>query len=498
MPKVAVAAPSQHAAEAGTSVADLGGNAVDAALAAVLVAMVTEPGVCALGAGGYVTIWGPDDDPITIDGYMEMPGRGAAAERFGQGGRTVTFPYGGDLTTIVGHGSVATPGGLKAIASASNRFGVASWHELFEPAIDHVVRGFPLPEACAYYLQTAFDPIYSLDPTGAKALSGPNGILQAGDIVHIDHLADSLRIIASEGADMFYVGDIAAIIADDMEASGGLITRADLEHFVAIDRRPLMSPVADWVVATNPGPAIGGAAVTAMLALIGDDPDLLLRAQQAVLGYRHNHLDEATDRTEPIDRLIELANTGDWRKLLTSPSTVHVSAVDDNGFGCSVTMSAGYGSGIMPPGTGIWMNNSLGEIELNRQGFHNLKVGSRLVSNMAPTVARSEDAVLAIGSPGADRITTAIVQVLIHHFLEGVPLVESIERPRAHVSIVGDVRAIVRHEPGYDLGTSTLPTVPFDAPHMYFGGVAGAEWSRSSGFTVGADGRRSGGTSTSS
>ncbi len=498
MPKVAVAAPSQPAAEAGTSLALLGGNAVDAALAAVLVAMVTEPGVCALGAGGYVTIWGPDDDPITIDGYMEMPGRGAAPDRFGQGGRTVTFPYGGDLTTIVGHGSVATPGGLKAIASASNRFGVASWHDLFEPAIAHVVRGFPLPEACAYYLQTSFDPIYSHDPVGARALSGPNGVLQAGDIVHIDHLADSLQIIASEGADMFYVGDIAAIIADDMEASGGLITRADLEHFVAIDRRPLMSPVADWVVATNPGPAIGGAAVTAMLALIGDDPDVLLRAQQAVLGYRHSHLDQARDRTGPIDQLIELANTGDWRKLLTAPSTVHVSAVDDDGFGCSVTMSAGYGSGIMPPGTGIWMNNSLGEIELNRPGFHNLKVGSRLVSNMAPTVARSEDGILAIGSPGADRITTAIVQVLVHHFLENVPLVESIDRPRAHVSIGDDHQPTVRHEPGYDLGTNALPTIPFDAPHMYFGGVAGAEWSRSAGFAVGADGRRSGGTSTSS
>lgn len=497
MPKVAVAAPSQHAADAGTALGALGGNAVDAALAAVLVAMVTEPGVCALGAGGYVTIWGPDDDPVTIDGYMEMPGRGAAPERFGKGGRTVTFAYGGELTTTVGHGSVATPGGLKAIASASNRFGVASWHDLFEPAIEHVVNGFPLPEACAYYLQTAFGPIYSHDPVGARALSGPNGVLQAGDIVHIDYLADSLRLIATEGADMFYVGDLAAIIADDMAESGGLITRADLEHFVAIDRRPLMSPIADWVVATNPAPAIGGAAVTAMLALIGENPDLLLHAQEAVLGYRRAHLDEAPDRFGPIDQLIELANTGDWRKVLTAPSTVHVSAVDDQGFGCAVTMSAGYGSGIMPPGTGIWMNNSLGEIELNRQGFHNLKVGSRLVSNMAPTVARSKDAVLAIGSPGADRITTAIVQVLVHHFLEGVPFVESIARPRAHVSFSDDGQAIVRHEPGYDLGACTLPAVPFDQRHMYFGGVGGAEWSSSGGFSVGADDRRSGGTATS-
>ncbi|MBK5268555.1 MAG: gamma-glutamyltransferase [Acidimicrobiia bacterium] len=497
MPNVAVAAPSQHAADAGTAIAAMGGNAVDAALASLLVAMVTEPGVCALGAGGYVTIWGPDDDPITIDGYMEMPGRGAPADRFGQGGRTVTFEYGGELTTIVGHGSVATPGGLKAIASASNRFGVASWHDLFEPAIDNVVRGFPLPEACAYYLQTSFEPIFAFDPVGARALSGPDGVLKAGDIVHIDHLAESLRFIAREGADAFYVGDIAAVIADDMEASGGLITRADLEHFVAIDRRPLMSPVADWVVATNPAPAIGGAAVTAMLALIGDDSGELLRAQQAVLGFRRQHLDSAIDRGDAINDLIELANEGDWRKLLTAPSTVHVSAVDDTGFGCAVTMSAGYGSGVMPPGTGIWMNNSLGEIELNRSGFHNLKVGSRLVSNMAPTVARSVDGVLAIGSPGADRITTAIVQVLVHHLLESVPLAEAIDRARAHVVVAEDGQATVSFEPGYELGDSRLPTRPFSSPHMFFGGVGAAEWHPGGGFTVAADGRRSGGTSTS-
>jgi gamma-glutamyltranspeptidase/glutathione hydrolase len=160
-------------------------------------------------------------------------------------------------------------------------------------------------------------------------------------------------------------------------------------------------------------------------------------------------------------------------------------------------MSAGYGSGIMPPGTGIWMNNSLGEIELNRSGFHNLKVGSRLVSNMAPTVARSVDGVLAIGSPGADRITTAIVQVLVHHLLEGVPLAEAIDRARAHVVVAEDGQATVSFEPGYDLGDSRLPTRPFSSAHMFFGGVGAAEWHPGGGFTVAADSRRSGGTSTS-
>lgn len=494
MSRVAIAAPSQISADAGAAIADLGGNAVDAALAAVLVSMVTEPGVCALGGGGYVTIWGPNSDPITIDGYMEMPGRNVAPERLGGGSRTVTFPYGGDLTTTVGHGSVATPGGLKAIGSAANRFGVAAWHDLFGPAIEHVTNGFPLPDACAYYLKTSYDPIFSHDPVGAAALSQGGDVLQAGDTVHIAELADSLSFIADEGADAFYLGDIAALIAADMDRNGGIVTRSDLEHYVAIDRRPLISTVADWVIATNPAPAIGGAAVTAMLSLIGDDPAELINAQRAVLGYRAAHVDPAIDRGPVIEQLIELANMGDWRKLLTAPSTVHISAVDSDGLACSVTMSSGYGSGVIPDGTGIWMNNSLGEIELNPAGYHKLPAGERLISNMAPTVGRSEDAVLAVGSPGADRITSAIVQVLVHHLLDGMALPDAIDAPRAHVIVSDDAPGTVAFEPGFELTSTDLVERRFDDLNMFFGGAAAAEWSTSSGFSVAADPRRSGGT----
>ena len=494
MPKVAIAAPSQLAAEAGRSVSEMGGNAVDAALSAALVAMVTEPGVCALGAGGYVTIWGPNDDPITIDGYMEMPGRGAARERFGGGGREANFFYGSDLTTIVGHGSVATPGGLKAISSASNRFGIASWHDLFGPAVDIVRRGFPLPDACAFYLQSSFGPIFSHDPVGSAALSADGVVLKAGDSVQIEYLADTLQHIADDGADTLYVGDLSAIVANDMEANGGLVTRADLEHYVAIDRRPLLSTVGDWVVATNPPPAIGGAAVAAMLALIDDDPSKLVAAQEAVLGFRRNYLDEADDRDGVITLLVELANAGDWRRLLTAPSTVHISVVDDAGLGCAITMSAGYGSGVMPPKTGMWMNNSLGEIELNRRGYHAIPVGERLISNMAPSVGRSTSGVIAIGSPGADRITTAITQVLVHHLLGGMGLQESIDRPRVHVSIDEGGRPTAGHEPGADLSDVSMDTDPFDGPHMYFGGVGAAQHLERGGLSAAADSRRAGGT----
>ena len=117
-----------------------------------------------------------------------------------------------------------------------------------------------------------------------------------------------------------------------------------------------------------------------------------------------------------------------------SSSTVHVSVVDERGMACAITASAGYGSGATIPGTGILLNNCLGEPELNRRGVHALTPGTRLGSNMAPAVGRRADgAVLAIGSPGADRITTALLQVLGGYALGGLDLQAAVDEPRLHV-----------------------------------------------------------------
>jgi len=93
---VAVASSTKPAADAGAEVTHEGGNAVDAAIAAAWAGAIAEPGICAPGCGGFVTIWSPDDDPVTIDGYIEMPGRGLPPERFGKGTREVHLDYGGE------------------------------------------------------------------------------------------------------------------------------------------------------------------------------------------------------------------------------------------------------------------------------------------------------------------------------------------------------------------------------------------------------------------
>jgi gamma-glutamyltranspeptidase/glutathione hydrolase len=154
---------------------------------------------------------------------------------------------------------------------------------------------------------------------------------------------------------------------------------------------------------------------------------------------------------------------------LRSPSTISVAAADDRGGVVAASFSAGYGSGIIPAGTGMLMNNALGELELTDGGG---VAGERMASNMAPTVARHGGDAVGIGSPGADRITTAVATTLLR-LASGDTLQQAVDFPRLHPEF-GEFGIRVAAEPGQDLSSIEFPVRQFDGPHMYFGGVNGA------------------------
>jgi len=504
MQGVAVASSTKLAADAGAIIADAGGNAVDAAVAAALVSITTEPAICALGAGGFLTIWPPAGDPVTIDGYIEMPGRGLSPERFGGGRRDVRIDFGGGVDLTVGHGSVGTPGGLAALSLASRKYGRLPWAEVVEPAYQDVKNGFALSVASHAYLEFAGQKVFGWNEPSQRVLHHADGTLRRpGETIWIEELAHTLRRIADYGADELYVGETARLIAADMEANGGVLTLEDLATYQPIVRRPLVTGVDKWQVATNPPPALGGSTLTAMLLLMQNQPvdrwgapevAWLARVQEGVLDYRLANLDLSDDLERDLERLLDEARMGELKRWVSSPSTVHTSVVDSDGLACSVTMSAGYGSGVMPPGTGAWMNNCLGEIELNRRGFHAWAPGTRLPSNMAPTVARHEDgSVISIGSPGADRITTAILQVLVNHLHLGMTLAEATGHPRLHVETLGGEK-VAAYEPGLLVDDLQIPVRQFDGLSMYFGGAGAAKLNADGTFEVAADPRRGGGT----
>jgi len=502
MTAVAVASSSKLSADAGAAVAEQGGNAVDAAVAACLVAMTTEPGVCALGAGGYVTVWSPGETPVTIDGYAAVPGLGLPDPRAGEAAWEVELTYGGGVKTVVGYGSVGVPGGLAAMGRAAERFGKLPWSEVVEPARSTAVGGFPLPSACHHYLQTSAELVYGWDPNSREAFfDSEDRLIEPGQMMRLPHLADTLTRIARHGVADFYTGELGHAIADYIHDHGGALNRKDMAEYRAVERPSLEVPLDEWRIGTNPAPAVGGATLGAMLLLMRslrqDRWDAaavkrLVDVQHAVTRFRHDRLDQSEDMARDVQELLQMA-TADMLSA-TSGSTVHTSVVDSGGMGCSITMSSGYGSGAVPPGTGIWLNNCLGELELNRGGFGRMPLGGRLISNMAPTVARSDDGrVLATGSPGADRITTAILQVLLNYMHLGMTLEQAVAHPRAHVEI-GPEGYRVAYEAGLPMTDVALPVRRFDGLSMFFGGAGAAEWDRQRGFTVAGDPRRQAGT----
>jgi len=501
--KVAVATTSQLAADGASEVAQLGGNAVDCALAAALFTMNTEPGVCALGGSAFITIWAPDSDPVTIDGNVAVPGKGLPDAERGHAADSVTLDYGGGITTLVGPGSVAVPGSLAAIERAWQLFGNAEWKDLFGPVIAATRDGFPLPTSCHYYLGYSGEPIFDRSEDGYRALHSADGALRdAGSLIVVPHLADTLTAIADEGARLFYEGELGQRISAHVRDGGGGLTMQDLQSFNAVERPSLTVGIGDWTIASNPPPAIGGAMLSAMLLACRDLPherwskaalSQLIQVQRATLDFRRRHLDLADDVGPEAARLLESARDGKLLSRWASASTVHTSAVDENGIACAVTASSGYGSGEMPADTGLWLNNCLGELELNRRGLDAGPPGNRLPSNMAPSIARRKGRVLAAGSPGADRITTALHQFLVNMLQLDMSLKAAIAHPRLHIDTSGEADRLMA-EPGLDLPEVDLPVTVMPSLNMYFGGIGATLADRKSGFQVASDPRREGGT----
>ena len=486
--EVAIAAPNEAAADGGAAIARAGGNAVDAALAAALVTMVNEVGIVSLSSGGFVTVQPAGVGPAyTVDGWVDMPGRGTAAAAAGAGTWDVSTAYGGGVDVTIGPGSVAAHGSVAAFEETHRRDGRLPWRELLAPAIDVARGGFRLGSASRYYLAHVHESIFGWDAASHAALHDDDGSVTTGLVVLPD-LVRSLELIATDGAAALHTGELARLISEDVVGRGGLLGASDLAAYSPVVRPCLVTRVGGWTLATAPPPSLGGVCVAAMLRLLDDRPhgpwtseDVahLVRVQRAVLGHRLDVLDHTDDLVRDAAAFLDLVDR-DHVGALESGSTAHVSTTDSDGRACSVTVSSGYGAGMIAAGTGIWLNNCLGEQELNPLGLHGLTPGTRLLSNMAPTVGRHTDgSALAIGSPGADRITTAITQVLAGFVSGGLSLQDAVDHPRVHLHRAGRSTEELKVEPG-------------DGLTMYFGGVGATSVRPDGSLDAAADPRREG------
>jgi gamma-glutamyltranspeptidase/glutathione hydrolase len=393
----AIASESPYTVAAGVGIAEAGGNAVDIAVACAIAATVSETIMCSLGGSAFIALKLPGEAPELIDGADAMPRIPTSVEASKAAWKRAHIPYGDGITVNVGHAAVAVPGMLRAVELAWRRHGSLPWSVLVQPAVDLARSGLTASHTLVKWLAMAGNAVFYEQPE-SRASFFPDGVnpLAGGDFYVPPHLADSLDLIAREGADALYRGDIGRALEREIQANEGFVTLEDLVAYEPVVRRPILLESHGYRLALNPPPAIGGAMVGSMVQMYdtlwrpdaGDAQRCLdiARVQQAMFSLRH---EEATaDWGEArADRILER----DWLRRYFEkqfpPNTMHLSVATGDGAVVAITMSNGYGSGVSIPGTGIPTNNSLGEPELNPAGFFAIPPGGRLVSNMSPTVA---------------------------------------------------------------------------------------------------------------
>jgi gamma-glutamyltranspeptidase/glutathione hydrolase len=485
-----VAAGHPLTAEAGARVLREGGNAVDAAIGAMLTSFAAEPLLTGLGAGGYMLVAGGGEQPALLDFFVAAPGARRAGDPRADDivaaelqAVDVSF---GDAAQVfhIGPASCGAYGTPAGACEASRRWGTIPLHELTAPAARLARRGVELNHGQAYVAEILADLLTSTPE--CAALWAPAGrILREGEVLRNDELGDALDLLGKQGATPFYSGEIAAAVCDWLAARGGSLCAEDLAGYRAIERAPARMPYRDREVLTNPPPSAGGTLLAYALALLdrGPAPPTLSGVVEAMRA--------AQDERTP-DFLDGLSEEGFLGRFLARRlgSTTHISVLDAQGRACSVTCTNGEGSGVVVPGTGLHLNNVMGEEDLNPFGFHRHPPGRRMPSMMAPSIVmRDGEVELVLGSAGSNRIRSALLQTIVASVDHDLDAREAVNAPRVHFE-----HGVLYAEPGIALGEvehGDVQVVRFSELNLFFGGVQAVR-RRGRALTAAGDPRRGG------
>lgn len=437
-----------------------GGNAVDAALCSVLTSCVTESPLTGLGAGGFMLIHRPGEAPSSVLVDFFVAAGGSDGVERGSELVPIDVDFGGTTQVFnVGAASCGVPGLPAGIEWASERYGSMPLAEMVKPGARLAHDGVVVNEQQAYLFEI-LAPILSHTPEGAEVYSPAGRPLVQGETFRWPDAGDALERFGDEGAEPFYGGEVGARVADWVRDRGGTLGQGDLAAYEPVEREPVAADFRGARVLTNPPPSSGGFLIAkALAALEGTGPE--------------SGVSELVEATEAANAL----RTEEFAEALHDPSrlgsTTHISALDADGMCVSVTCSNGTGSGLVVPGTGVHLNNMLGETDLNPGGFHRIPPGRRVSSMMAPTIALRDGRVeLGLGSAGSNRIRSAILGVAVRVLEQGMDAAEAVNAPRIHFE-----DGVVQAEPGVDeeglarVEARGIPVVRWDRPNLFFGGV---------------------------
>lgn len=485
-----IAAGHTLTAEAAEHMLRAGGNAYDAVLGAMCAAFAAEPVLASPGGGGFLLARPAEGRPRLYDFFAHTPAARRVESELDF--YAIVADFGAAQQEFhIGRGTVAVPGVVRGLFGIHRDLCRLPMSDIVAPAATYARQGVTVTPFQGYLFQV-IKPTFMATPQ-VRAIFGSrardNDLVGPGEVVTQPELADTLETLAIEGEDLFYRGEIAATIDTDMR-EGGQLTRADLAAYALERRVPLSMEYAGTRVLTNPPPSSGGILIAFGLNLAEPlnfratafGSDAHVRRLAWVMEATSRARAEAYARSESHQLqenvLLDPALLGRYRnevsgRVRAERGTTQISVIDADGNVATLTISNGEGSGYVAPGTGIVLNNMLGEEDLNPQGLHRWAEAHRMTSMMAPTILLERDGrTVATGSGGSNRIRTAILQVLLNLIDRGMSLEEAVHAPRVHFE--NDALSL---EGGFDRErlTALLEEFPnhqlWDDLNLFFGGA---------------------------
>ncbi len=505
-----VAAGHEQTAKAAGLILQEGGNAFDAVIAAHLAACVVEPVLSSLAGGGFLMAQTSSGISTLYDFFVQTPVSKRSADQ------TEFFPISADFGTAqqefhIGMGSVAVPGTVKGLFAIHKELATLPMSVLAEPAIELARQGVRMNDFQAYIFEIVHA-IYLRNPAARKIFGSnidPEKLLQSGETLTQIDFADCLETLSREGEPFFYQGDVAASIVKLCAEQGGHLVKKDFDQYQVFKRNPLKIDYRDATVLTNPAPSSGGSLIAFSLQLLqsfdlaqyewGTSAYLHLLAQvqemtnKARIDAYLNNLSHYPGECVLDPENLEIYRTQIKPAAMCSRGTTQISVIDGKGNIASLTTSNGEGCGSLIPGTGIMLNNMLGEEDLNPHGFNQWQRNQRMTSMMAPSIVRLPDNhLIALGSGGSNRIRTAILQVLLNVIDFKMPLDQAVTHPRIHheaslLSVEGgfnpnEIDSLLKHHENHKV---------WDSLNLFFGGTHSVSKSKQGFFGIG-DPRRGG------
>ena len=467
---VCTSAPS---CDAGAEVLSKGGNAVDAAVATAFALAVTHPSAGNIGGGGFMIVRRPSGEVTSFDYRERAPLKSTRTMYLGKDGNIDRG------LTAAGYLAPGVPGTVRGLEMAHKKFGKLPWKDVVMPSVLLAEQGFTMSAGLARSLNSEVQKQMAKFPASVEAYGKPGGgQWQGGDRLVLKDLGKTLRAIATDGPDAFYKGPIADLIAADMKANGGLISKEDLAAYQAKERTPLRGTYKGFEIVSMPPVSSGGVALMEMLNILeGMDlksqglltpPALHLQIEAMRRAYldRARHLGDPDFVKVPVEQLTSkqyaktLASTIDAHKASSSielgkdivtntatepDETTHFSVMDRNGLAVTstYTLEGGYGSHVVVKGAGFLLNNEMGDFnkkpgETNTRGdigtaANLIDPGKRMLSSMTPTmVVKDGKVVLLTGSPGGRTIINTVFTIVLGVTEYGLTGREAVDLARMH------------------------------------------------------------------